>query len=92
MHQLAYNTEVSILSGVAKYIGFPAAPPMAAATPAESDLDFEKMSVSYLIWPSARHLLNHPEITCKATKSKSSTRPTAPRAGRTESRNIDKWF
>lgn len=46
MHQLAYNTEVSVLSGVAKYVGFPAAPPMAAATPAESDHDFEKINVS----------------------------------------------
>lgn len=46
MHQLAYNTEVSVLSGVAKYVGFPAAPPMAAATPTEVELDFEKINVS----------------------------------------------
>lgn len=49
MHQLAYNTEVSILSGVAKFVGFPAAPAMAAATAGEVDLDFEKMSVSHFI-------------------------------------------
>lgn len=92
MHQRAYNTEVSILSGVAKFVGFPAAPPMAAATPAESDLDFEKISVSYYIWPFVRQVLNHPEITCKTPKSKSPTRPTTPRTGRTESRYVNDWF
>lgn len=46
MQQLAYNTEVSLLSGVAKYVGFPAAPPMASATSAETEHDFEKISVS----------------------------------------------
>ncbi|KAJ5041614.1 uncharacterized protein L3040_005192 [Drepanopeziza brunnea f. sp. 'multigermtubi'] len=42
-NQMAYNTEVSILSGVAKYVGFPAAPTMASATAAELEDDFEKM-------------------------------------------------
>lgn len=46
MNQIAYNSEVSILSGVAKYVGFPAAPPMASATAAELEEDFEKMGVS----------------------------------------------
>ena len=49
MQQHAYNTEVSVLSGVAKYVGFPAAPPMASATAAEAEHDFEKMSVSRLV-------------------------------------------
>jgi len=53
MHQLAYNAEVSVLSGIAKYVGFPAAPPMAAATTAEVEHDFEKISVSHCF----RHLL-----------------------------------
>lgn len=46
MNQVAYSNEVSILSGVAKYVGFPAAPSMAAATAAELEDDFEKMGVS----------------------------------------------
>lgn len=45
-NQVAYSNEVSILSGVAKYVGFPAAPRMAAATAAELEDDFEKMGVS----------------------------------------------
>ena len=45
-NQVAYSHEVSILSGVAKYVGFPAAPPMAQATAAELEEDFEKMGVS----------------------------------------------
>ncbi|TVY48134.1 Transcriptional regulatory protein [Lachnellula occidentalis] len=42
-NQVAYSNEVSVLSGVAKYVGFPAAPAMAAATAAELDDDLEKM-------------------------------------------------
>jgi len=45
-NQVAYSTEVSILSGVAKYVGFPAAPAMAPATAAELDEDLERMGVS----------------------------------------------
>ena len=45
MNQVAYSNEVSILSGVAKYVGFPAAPPMAAATDAELEDDLQKMGV-----------------------------------------------
>jgi hypothetical protein len=45
-NQVAYSTEVSILSGVAKYVGFPAAPPMATATEAELADDLAKMGVS----------------------------------------------
>jgi Sds3-like len=43
--QTAYNTEVSILSGVAKYVGFPAAPEIRGATSAEMDEDLRKMGV-----------------------------------------------
>jgi hypothetical protein len=45
-HQAAYNLEVSILAGVAKYVGFPAAPEIKAARPAEIDDDLRAMKVS----------------------------------------------
>jgi Sds3-like len=44
--QTSYNKEVSILSGVAKYVGFPAAPNVTPAFQAEMDEDMEKMGVS----------------------------------------------
>lgn len=55
MNQVAYSNEVSILSGVARYVGFPAAPEMAPATSAELEEDLEKMGVSC---PSALNLLH----------------------------------
>ncbi|KAL4784241.1 Sds3-like-domain-containing protein [Aspergillus varians] len=45
-HQTAYNQEVSILAGVSKYVGFPAAPSLSSARPAELDEDLEKMGIS----------------------------------------------
>jgi hypothetical protein len=45
-NQIAYSNEVSILSGVAKYVGFPAAPPMATVTESELADDLAKMGVS----------------------------------------------
>ncbi|PYH99500.1 transcriptional regulatory protein Dep1 [Aspergillus ellipticus CBS 707.79] len=45
-HQTAYNQEVSIMAGVAKYVGFPAAPALSAARPSELDEDLEKMGIS----------------------------------------------
>lgn len=44
--QAAYNLEVSILSGVAKYVGFPAAPEIKPARPSEIDADLRAMKVS----------------------------------------------
>ncbi|BDD57867.1 hypothetical protein MPDQ_004072 [Monascus purpureus] len=44
--QTAYNQEVSIMAGVAKYIGFPAAPSLTSARPSELDEDLEKMGIS----------------------------------------------
>jgi hypothetical protein len=44
--QTAYNLEVSILSGVAKYVGFPAAPEIKPARPTEIDDDLRAMKVS----------------------------------------------
>jgi hypothetical protein len=43
VHQAAYNKEVSILSGVAKYVGFPAAPAMAPATASEYEDDMREI-------------------------------------------------
>lgn len=47
--QTAYNLEVSILSGIAKHVGFPAAPDLAAARNPEMDQDLAAMGVSLLI-------------------------------------------
>jgi hypothetical protein len=38
---------VSVMSGVAKYVGFPAAPSLSVARPSEIEEDFEKMGVSW---------------------------------------------
>ncbi|KAI4259678.1 MAG: hypothetical protein LQ352_000611 [Teloschistes flavicans] len=55
-HQTAYNKEVSLLSGIAKYQGFPAAPEICGARPSEIDADFEKMGiVQQSAAPAARH-------------------------------------
>ncbi|KAI0484897.1 Sds3-like-domain-containing protein [Xylariaceae sp. FL0804] len=55
---LAYNKEVSILSGVAKYEGMPAAPEMRSASAQDLDDDFDAMSRGR---PSApRHMLPRP--------------------------------
>ncbi|KAI9677903.1 MAG: hypothetical protein M1829_002400 [Trizodia sp. TS-e1964] len=43
--QAAYNLEVSILSGVAKYHGFPAAPELSKATAADMEDDFRSMGL-----------------------------------------------
>ena len=48
MHQTAYNNEVSILSGVAKYVGFPAAPRLPKARADEMEEDLRNMGVSSL--------------------------------------------
>jgi hypothetical protein len=43
--QTAYNKEVSILSGVAKYVGFPAAPDLAQSSAKELEDDLTKMGL-----------------------------------------------
>lgn len=45
IQQTAYNKEVSILSGVAKYVGFPAAPELAASKQKDIEDDIQKMGV-----------------------------------------------
>ena len=42
-HQTAYNTEVSILSGIAKHVGFPAAPEITGARQNEIEEDLQAM-------------------------------------------------
>ncbi|KAF5860685.1 hypothetical protein ETB97_001253 [Aspergillus alliaceus] len=54
-NQTAYNQEVSILAGVAKYVGFPAAPSLSAARPAELEDDMEKMGISIETRPPIPH-------------------------------------
>ncbi|KAL6239379.1 hypothetical protein BDW75DRAFT_138860 [Aspergillus navahoensis] len=54
-HQTAYNQEVSVLAGVAKYVGFPAAPLLSSARPAELDDDLEKMGISFETKAPAPH-------------------------------------
>ena len=46
LQQTAYNKEVSLLSGIAKYVGFPGAPEMPTAHQDEMDEDFKIMQVS----------------------------------------------
>lgn len=45
LQQTAYNKEVSILSGIAKYVGFPAAPELAASRRKDVEDDIQKMGV-----------------------------------------------
>ncbi|KIW91993.1 uncharacterized protein Z519_06975 [Cladophialophora bantiana CBS 173.52] len=45
LQQTAYNKEVSILAGVAKYVGFPAAPELAASKQKDIEDDIQKMGV-----------------------------------------------
>lgn len=61
--QASYNKEVSILSGVAKYVGFPAAPDVNTALQAEMDEDMERMGVSL------RYALSGLNLTKKGTRS-----------------------
>ena len=45
--QVAYNTEVSLLSGIAKYVGFPAVPEIEGASSKEIEDDLRKMGVCF---------------------------------------------
>ena len=46
INQTAYNTEVSILSGIAQYKGFPAAPEITGAKASDIEDDLRRMGVS----------------------------------------------
>ncbi|KAK7520118.1 uncharacterized protein IWZ02DRAFT_254438 [Phyllosticta citriasiana] len=47
LQQQAYNLEVSVLSGVAKYVGFPAAPDLNSARAPEIDQDLTSMGIPF---------------------------------------------
>ena len=55
---MAYNEEVSLLSGVAKYVGFPAAPEMSQITPREYDEDLKLMEQSMTVSVETHQSLN----------------------------------
>ena len=61
-NQIAYNTEVSILSGIAKYRGFPAAPAMSPATSQEREDDFKAMGVCMMLTARKDTMLTAREI------------------------------
>ena len=44
--QTAYNAEVSLLSGIAKHVGFPAAPPLSGLRSSDLEEDLQSMGVS----------------------------------------------
>lgn len=95
--QTAYNREVSILSGVAKYVGFPAAPELPSMPSDELDKDMEKMGVStHQKQRKQKNFANrHTDYTCPESSFTSSTKAYSqllqhgdlcPRSGRTISR------
>lgn len=46
LRQTAYNKEVSLLSGIAKFVGFPSAPDMSTLASTDIATDFHAMGVS----------------------------------------------
>jgi hypothetical protein len=80
-HQAAYNQEVSIMAGVAKYVGFPAAPSLLGARPSELDDDLEKMGITIETRASApRHSSAMPPRTTMSTMSSNAFRNAAEEA------------
>ncbi|KAJ5782826.1 hypothetical protein N7457_004600 [Penicillium paradoxum] len=80
-HQAAYNHEVSIMAGVAKYVGFPAAPSLMGARPNELDDDLEKMGIPIESRASApRHSSAMPPRTTMSTMSSNAFRTAAEEA------------
>lgn len=76
-HQTAYNTEVSILAGVAKYVGFPAAPKISSARSKEIDDDFRSMGIASGAAPIAQNHHPAPRANLSATTSFPRQRPEA---------------
>lgn len=60
--QTAYNKEVSILSGVAKHVGFPAAPDLLAARTTDLEGDLREMGVSDQFFYHKRQSTNSDQI------------------------------
>lgn len=44
-HRREFDAEVAILTGLKKYVGFPAAPPISTSTQKETDADFAEMGI-----------------------------------------------
>jgi hypothetical protein len=56
LRQMAFNLEVSLLSGIAKYVGFPAAPDMAPLSSEDVTNDLQLMGVSHPRFNEIAHL------------------------------------
>lgn len=78
--QTAYNKEVSILSGVAKYVGFPAAPDLKPLKQHEIDEDLKAMGVSKSPpTQNKRFGLNYLQITIQPPQAQPAVpRPSLP--------------
>ncbi|KIV85889.1 hypothetical protein PV11_01541 [Exophiala sideris] len=63
IQQTAYNKEVSILSGVAKYVGFPAAPELAASKQKDVEDDIQKMGIP----PAQARPIRHTQRAAQST-------------------------
>ncbi|KAI2791497.1 hypothetical protein POX_c04358 [Penicillium oxalicum] len=82
-HQTAYNHEVSIMAGVAKYVGFPAAPTLLGARPSELEEDLEKMGISVetrVAIPRHSHSLAMPPRNAVSAMSSNAFRTAAEEA------------
>ncbi|KAL8944986.1 MAG: hypothetical protein Q9211_000419 [Gyalolechia sp. 1 TL-2023] len=75
INQTAYNKEVSLLSGIAKYHGFPAAPELRGAKPSEIDSDFERMGI--VQQPSAPLTRHPPPLRANVSSTALLPRPKA---------------
>lgn len=70
LQQTAYNKEVSILSGVAKYVGFPAAPELAASRQKDVEDDMQKMGVRVRIFSyKLNWLMSFADLACPTSTS-----------------------
>lgn len=82
---VAYNKEVSVLSGFAKHVGFPAAPVIHGVTEEQLENDWEAMRVSPNRLPQPGL---HKDIMTDAYSSSSESRSQPPHHNRTTSRRF----
>ncbi|KAJ9657527.1 hypothetical protein H2198_004288 [Neophaeococcomyces mojaviensis] len=75
--QTAYNREVSILSGVAKYVGFPAAPELPSVQASDLEGDMQKMGINS---SSIRSHTTHARTSHRSLNTYPTTSLTAPTA------------
>lgn len=75
LNHIAYCNEVSILSGVAKYVGFPAAPIMAPASAIELEEDLEKIGRSKRNSQAPPPVSFHDLVALRAISSSSKYKP-----------------